>query len=243
MLSALRQRTASLRLAMWSGDWIPVSLPDRWRALQPNTQLISLGGATEGSIWSIFYPIEQVDATWPSIPYGRVLTHQQMYVLDDALKPCPAGIAGEIFIGGAGVARGYINRAELTAERFLPDPFQPQINGKIYKTGDLGRTLQNGNIQFLGRADHQVKINGFRVELSEIELVIKSHPAVKEALVLCCHDSSKRPYLVAYYQTDRVETDENRGAQIGTKNSQLWPHCIYQITWCRAAFTRYPTGH
>jgi pyochelin synthetase len=137
---------SSLRLALLSGDWIPVNLPERIRRFVPDLELISLGGATEGSIWSIFYPIGAVDEQWRSIPYGKPLANQHMYVLDQRWQECPDGVTGEIYIGGAGVAEGYLCDPVRTAERFVA---HPRTAERLYRTGDLGRYLPDGNIEFL----------------------------------------------------------------------------------------------
>ena len=114
-------------------------------------------------------------------PIGRPVTHAQIYILDQFGVPVPIGVVGELYIGGDGLARGYLHRPDLTEERFVPNPF---ALGKVYKTGDLARYQPDGNIEFLGRADHQVKIRGFRVELGEIEARLTEHPAVQEAAVV-----------------------------------------------------------
>jgi nonribosomal peptide synthetase DhbF len=198
----------SLRLVMLSGDWIPVHLPTRWWQLNPLTEIHSLGGATEGSIWSICYPINAVDPTWKSIPYGRALTNQQMYVLNSELQQLPVGEVGEICIAGAGVARGYIGQPELTAERFVADPYRQQPDTKLYRTGDLGRFLPDGNIEFLGRVDQQVKLNGYRIELGEIEAVLRQVPEISEALVVLRQQQGK-PSLIAYIQVANRITGES----------------------------------
>lgn len=188
----------ALRIAMLSGDWIPITLPEQIKSVAENVRVISLGGATEASIWSIYYPIEAVDPTWKSIPYGRPLANQQFYVLDSRLQPMPIGVAGELHIGGIGVARSYFNRPELTEQKFIPDPFSTEPDARLYKTGDLGRYLPDGNIEFLGRLDHQVKIRGFRIELGEIESVLTQHPQVREVLVIAREDRPGDKYLAAY---------------------------------------------
>jgi len=191
-------RFDSLRLVMLSGDWIPVSLPDRVRQLAPRAQVISLGGATEGAIWSIYYRIESVDPSWKSIPYGVPLGNQEMWVLDDKLQHCAPGVVGQLYIGGVGVASGYWNRPELNAEAFLPDPFSVRPGARIYRTGDLGRYLPDGNIEFLGRVDQQVKIHGFRIELGEIESALARHPDVAQAVVVTRELKTGGRSLVAF---------------------------------------------
>ncbi|WP_194912058.1 non-ribosomal peptide synthetase [Catenulispora rubra] len=175
------RQPASIRLVLLSGDWIPVRLPEAIRRGCPDARLVGLGGATEGSIWSIFHPIpDPVPAGWTSIPYGRPLANQTMHVYDTAFQPCPVWTAGEIFIGGAGVARGYWNDPELTAERFVTHPDTGQ---RLYRTGDLGRYLPGGDIEFLGRQDSQVKINGYRIELGEVTAALSALPGVGQAVV------------------------------------------------------------
>lgn len=206
-----RQPLRELRLFMLSGDKIPVDLPQRVRALMPGIAMWSLGGATEGSIWSIWYEIGEVDPTWATIPYGRAMTNQEMYVLDAGLNHCPPFMTGRVFIGGVGVAKGYWHDPAKTDAAFIVHP----VTGKrIYDTGDLGRWLPDGNIEFLGRADFQVKINGFRVELGEIEGALLALPGVKSAIV----DAQDQPggrskCLVAYLAGDgALEPETMRAA-------------------------------
>ncbi|NNH68382.1 non-ribosomal peptide synthetase [Nocardia uniformis] len=175
-------RTAdSLRLALLSGDWIPLDLPDRVRANHPNLDVIGLGGATEAAIWSIHHPVRQVDPAWRSIPYGTPLHNQTVHVLDSALQDCPESVTGELYIGGTGLAEGYLRDEELTAQRFI---HHPRTGARLYRTGDLGRFHPDGRLEFLGREDTQVKIRGHRVELGEIESALRRHPAVADAAVL-----------------------------------------------------------
>jgi non-ribosomal peptide synthetase component F len=166
-----------------SGDWIPVNLPGKIRSVFPNAHVISLGGATEGTVWSNFYPIEHVEADWRSIPYGKPIDNNSFYILNEQLQPVPNGVVGELFIGGVGVARGYANDPVKTANAFFPDPFTDQWGGHMYRTGDLGRMLPDGNMEFIGRKDSQVKIRGHRVELGEIENVIRQNASVSKAIV------------------------------------------------------------
>ncbi|MCX7593886.1 MAG: non-ribosomal peptide synthetase [Fischerella sp.] len=183
---------STLRLVLLSGDWIPLNLPTQIQALSPQAEIISLGGATEASIWSIYYPITQVDPNWKSIPYGKPLKNQYIYVLNTSLKNCPVWVTGELYIGGIGLAKGYCNDQEKTKASFITHPVTKE---KLYKTGDLGRYLPDGNIEFLGREDFQVKINGYRIELGEIEATFKQHPTVKEVVVTKVKEIQQ---LVAY---------------------------------------------
>lgn len=188
---------SSLRLALLSGDWIPVHLPDRVRRYVPGIELVSLGGATEGSIWSIHYPIGAVDERWHSIPYGTALSNQRMYVLDRRWQDCPDGVSGEIHIGGTGVADGYLGDPERTAERFVE---HPRTGERLYRTGDQGRYLPDGNIEFLGRQDNQVKIRGHRIELAEVEAALTAEPGVADAAVIVAGPARSDPRLVAFVE-------------------------------------------
>jgi len=190
---------SSLRLALLGGDWIPVNLPDRLRRIVPEARFISMGGATECSMDSTIYEVEEVDPAWRSIPYGEPMTNQLAYVLDENLQPVPALVPGELYLGGIGVGNGYLNRPELTAERFLPDPFARTNGARMYRTGDLARWMEDGNLELLGRVDNQVKIRGYRIELGEIEARLRQHPAVREGVVVARPDAAGEKRLVAYY--------------------------------------------
>ncbi len=191
-------RPTSLRVAIQGGDWEPVALPDRLKALAPGVRVIVLGGATEASIHSIVFPVEETRPEWNSIPYGVPMRNQRAYVLDSHLGPLPVGVAGELYLGGIGLARGYFERPELTAERFVPDAFSGEEGSRIYRTGDLARWMPDGNLELLGRIDHQVKIRGHRIELGEIAAVLRDHPAVGDAVVCAHADGSGPKRLVAY---------------------------------------------
>lgn len=185
-----------LRLVMLSGDWIPLSLPDAVRASFPKAQVQSLGGATEAAIWSNWFSVGAIDPRWASIPYGRPIQNSRYHVLDRRMRPTPLGVAGELYIGGACLAEGYLDRPELTAERFVADPFRP--GERLYMTGDLARYFDDGEIEFLGRADFQVKVRGFRVELGEVECALVKLPNVEQAVCAAYNDASGQKSLVAY---------------------------------------------
>ncbi len=184
-----------LRLALFSGDWIPPNLPGQVKSLYRDIQVVSLGGATEASIWSILYPIEEVAPDWKSIPYGKPMRNQSFYVLNQAMQITPTWVPGELYIGGVGLAKEYWQDEQKTNERFIVHPLSQE---RLYKTGDFGRYLPDGNIEFIGRIDDQVKISGFRVELGEIESALNSHAQVQQAVVIAREDLSKTKILVAY---------------------------------------------
>lgn len=175
-------QNSTLRLCLLSGDWIPVTLPAVLRKLFIHPlEIISLGGATEASIWSIYYPVKHVEKHWKSIPYGMPLANQQLYVLNEQLEDCPEYTTGHIYIGGSGLAREYWNNKEITSQFFIEHPVK---KCRLYKTGDLGRFMPEGYIEFLGREDFQVKIGGFRIEIGEIESVLNRHESVSRAIVI-----------------------------------------------------------
>jgi polyketide synthase PksJ len=185
----------SLRLVFLSGDWIPLNLPDILKSTFPGASVIGLGGATEASIWSNYYPIGAIDSFWTSIPYGKPIQNAKYYVLDDQSQPCPIGVPGNLYIGGLCLALGYTDH-KLTEERFIDNPFC--LGERIYTTGDLARWKADGNLEFLGRNDTQVKVNGYRIELGEIEHVLSQHEAVEHRLVRVCQVNGSNQ-LCAYY--------------------------------------------
>lgn len=182
-------RLPALRIVMLSGDWIPLSLPDDIKAIAPNAKVISLGGATEASIWSIWHPIDVVDPRWRSIPYGRPMANQPWYVLDEQGNETPLWTTGQLHIGGIGLAQGYWGDPEKTASAFVSHPVTGE---RIYRTGDLGRLLPDGNIELLGRIDAQCKIQGHRVEPGEVEHVLAADPRVKDAVVLVAGEARQK---------------------------------------------------
>jgi len=189
-------RSSSLRLVLLSGDWIPLGLPDEVRAAFPGASVISLGGATEAAIWSNWFPIAAIDPRWRSIPYGRPIQNCRYYVLDQSLRSVPVGATGELYIAGACLAEGYVNRPELTAERFVTDPSPP--HRRLYRTGDLARYFPDGNLEFLGRRDSQVKIRGFRIELNEVEAALCALGDVRSAACVARRDGSGEMALHAF---------------------------------------------
>jgi alpha-ketoglutarate-dependent taurine dioxygenase/acyl carrier protein len=169
---------------------------------EPPARLVNGYGPTEGTTFTTWYLVEEAAEGASSIPIGRPLSNTQTYLLDGNQQPTPVGVAGELCIGGDGLARGYFNRPELTAEKFIPHPYSEQPGGRLYRTGDLSRYLPDGAIEFLGRLDDQVKIRGFRIELGEIEAALNLHPSVRESIVLLREDAPGEKRLVAYLATE-----------------------------------------
>ena len=164
-----------------------------WIANAPETRLINEYGPTESVVGCCVHEISAGAALSESIPIGRPIANTQLFILDQSLQPAPIGVPGELHIAGAGLARGYVNLADVTAEKFIPNPFSDAPGERLYRTGDLARYRPDGNIEFLGRLDHQLKIRGFRVEPREIEMVLRQHPGVQDAAVVASEDRSGLP--------------------------------------------------
>ncbi|MBE6049587.1 MAG: amino acid adenylation domain-containing protein [Clostridium sp.] len=194
----------NLRLALLSGDWIPLNLPDKLISLVKDIKLVSLGGATEASIWSNYYIYNGLKEGCKSIPYGYPLTNQGFKVLDCKMRDCPVLVPGELYITGLGLAEGYIGDEKKTKEQFLTDPY---TNERIYKTGDYGCYRENGEIEFLGRKDTQVKINGHRIELGEVEAALLKHNAVSEAAVVIREGEREKGLLAIVKPKEKEEFD------------------------------------
>ncbi|HEX5882907.1 MAG TPA: amino acid adenylation domain-containing protein [Pyrinomonadaceae bacterium] len=188
----------SLRCVIVAGEPCPPELAARHFETMPHVSLFNEYGPTEGTVWSTVYKCTPHDRT-TTVPIGRPVPNAQTYVLDEYLQPVPAGVVGELYVGGEGVARGYRNNPAQTAERFVPHPFE--TGARLYATGDLARYLPDGVLEFLGRRDHQVKVRGHRIELGEIEMALVDHPAVREAAVVA--DEHR---IAAYVTTDGPTT-------------------------------------
>ncbi|HUZ95886.1 MAG TPA: amino acid adenylation domain-containing protein [Edaphobacter sp.] len=186
----------ALRAIMCGGEALPTQVVARFQR-RSRAKLYNVYGPTETIIDSTYRLCDEAN-NFSSVPIGRPIPNTRIYILDNELHLLPIGVAGQMHIGGVGVARGYLNRPELTAEKFIPDPFSTEPGARLYKTGDFARYLRNGNIEFLGRADHQVKIRGFRIELGEIEAALGQHQAVRQAVVLLREDAPGEKRLVAY---------------------------------------------
>ncbi|OKP02420.1 Amino acid adenylation [Xenorhabdus eapokensis] len=206
----------TLQTLLVGGEACPPHLIKRW---SPGRQILNAYGPTETTVCATLYPCFSSGDNPP--PIGRPIANTRIYILNAHGQPVPCGAAGEIYIAGAGVARGYLNRPELTAERFVPDPFSTTPHARMYKTGDLGRWLPDGNIEYLGRNDFQVKLRGFRIELGEIEARLTQCDGVREAVVLAREDEPGQKRLVAYLRPE--EGSELVPADL---RQQLTPHLI-----------------
>jgi amino acid adenylation domain-containing protein/FkbH-like protein len=188
---------STVRTAMFGGEAGDPKSVARVLKHKPPRHLVNGYGPTENTTFSACYEVRAMAETATSVPIGRPISNSQCYILDTRLNPMPVGVPGELHVGGDGLARGYWNRPQLTAQKFIPNPFLPGT--LIYKTGDLARWLPDGNLEFLGRLDEQVKIRGFRVELGEIESILGRHPAIRECAVVMRKDETGHDRLLAYF--------------------------------------------
>lgn len=196
-------------LAVGSDTWSDDEYTAVRKVCRPGTRILHSYGITETTIDSTYFERGHRNESRSGIlPIGRPFPNTQIYILDENLTPVPVGVSGELHIAGAGLARGYMGRPDLTAEKFIPNPFGAEPGSRMYKSGDLARYLPDGNIEYLGRIDHQVKIRGFRIELGEIETVLRSVPGVREAVVLAREDSLGDKRLVAYVVVEDKENVE-----------------------------------
>ncbi|MET3133696.1 amino acid adenylation domain-containing protein [Oxalobacteraceae bacterium GrIS 1.11] len=195
-----------LRLVLLGGEFIQPNVPADLLRLFPNCRLANMGGATEATIYSnYYYPVTRFEPHWKSIPYGRPLANQRLYVLNEALKPCSIGEKGMIYYGGLSLARGYHGDAEKTRQAFIAAPWPGEPGGRIYRTGDLGIMRADGQMEICGRADQQVKVRGFRVELGDIESQMGALPGIEQAVVIVRQDENMQARLIGFYISARGE--------------------------------------
>ena len=191
------ERCTGLRRVICSGEALPFELQERFFQKLGTAELHNLYGPTEAAVDVTYYPCKP-NSGRTTVPIGKPVWNTQIYILDRHLQPVPVGIPGELHIGGVQLARGYLKRPELTAEKFIPDPFGNEAGARLYKSGDLARFLPDGNVEYLGRMDFQVKLRGFRIELGEIEAVLDRHADVRQSLAMVREDQPGMQKLVAY---------------------------------------------
>ncbi len=224
-----------LRLVFLSGDWIPLPLPGAMTGAFPGARVIALGGATEAAIWSNSYAVRELAPHWVSVPYGRPIANARYLVLDRELEPCPIGVPGDLWIGGGCLSAGYAGDSALTAAKYPPDPWGDP-GGRLYRTGDRARFLPDGNLEFLGRLDHQVKIRGVRIELGEIEAALLAHPAVRDAVAVALEgdagprgDKRLAAYVVPALDAGNESEEEAPAVQVAR-----WQE-VYDAVYSRTA--------
>ncbi|WP_369175720.1 non-ribosomal peptide synthetase [Streptomyces mutabilis] len=219
-------RPLPLRLCMTGGDWVPATMPARFRTVAPTLRFVALGGATEASIHSTAYEWDAAEE-WSGghLPYGRPLANQRTFILDERMMPVPVGVPGELYLAGTGLARGYLGRPRETGERFVRWSFGDRCAERLYRTGDMARFWPDGLIEILGRKDFQVKINGIRVELGEIESVLAAHPDVRRAVVVS-RAAEDGHVTLAGYVTARHGGAPDRSALFDALRARLPQHMI-----------------
>ncbi len=221
-----RPTLSKLRWLMLTGEALPPKLCRQWLDYYPAIPMMNAYGPTECSDDVAHYPIYlPPDPELLNMPIGRPVANMQLYILDSQLKPVPIGITSELYVGGIGVGRGYLNSPELTAKSFIPNPFNKEQGSLLYKTGDSARYKLDGNIEFLGRLDNQVKVRGFRIELGEIEAVLNQHPTVEEAVVLTRENEAEEQQIIAYVvQNSQYQVSEKQGTKNNkeTKQTNQW---------------------
>ncbi|KZL47817.1 non-ribosomal peptide synthetase [Nodularia spumigena CENA596] len=211
MIDTMPQGLLGIKQLLIGGESLSINHVRRALELLPATKIINGYGPSECTVFTCCYPIhEKLAENINSLPIGKPIGDRTVYILDTHLNRVPVGVPGELYIGGASVARGYLNQPKLTRERFISNPFEEAGGGKLYKTGDLVRRLPDGNIEFIGRIDTQVKLRGFRIELAEIEAVLNQHPDIQQVVVIAREDELGKKLLVAYLVAqDNVLTPSN----------------------------------
>jgi amino acid adenylation domain-containing protein len=216
----LAQQLKALRYCICSGETLPAELAASFREHIPHTVLLNLYGSSEVAADVLYYEVNNTDGLH-NIPIGKPIANTSIFILDANLEPVPLGVLGEIYVGGAGLARGYWNSAQLTAEKFVPHPFSRQPGARLFKTGDVGRYLPDGNIEYHGRRDHQVKVRGYRIELGEIESALKGCSAVNDAVVMLRQSTPDNKHLVGYVVPNAAQAEALNGFMVTELKSVL----------------------
>jgi acyl carrier protein len=208
------------------------SLIDKLESRKPDCLIFNHYGPTETTVGVATYDVSRAERPLAAatVPIGKPIANIEAYILDSDLRPVPIGVKGELYFGGEGVTRGYLNRPELTADRYLPDPHTARAGARMYRTGDLGRYLPDGNIEFLGRVDDQIKYHGFRVELAEIVAALNRHPKIKNSVVRITCDKNGEDTLIAYYVSkEEIEMRELRAFLSDTIIEETLPNVFVHL--------------
>lgn len=244
-LEQSQQRLDFMQLLVCGSDsWYVQEYEEFRQFCSPKTRLINSFGLTEATIDSTYFETGSTNLSVKQlVPIGQPFANTKIYILDRYLQPLPVGVIGEIYIGGAGLARGYLNRPDLTAEKFIPNSFTQETGEYLYKTGDLGRWLPDGNIELIGRVDNQVKLRGFRIELGEVEAVLGKHPMVKESVVLVREDRPNQQQLTAYIVPEPAHLNKINSSELQQfLQEQLPSYMIPSAFVILAAFPLTPNG-
>ncbi|HWV69856.1 non-ribosomal peptide synthetase [Chitinophaga sp.] len=222
-----KNRSGKLKRVFLSGDWVPLTIKEDLAVNFKDVAVTALGGATEAAIWSNFFDIDAINSNWSSIPYGKPIQNARYYVLDQSLNCCAIGTPGDLYIGGRCLATGYVNDIALTRSKFLPNPFE---KGEIfYKTGDRARWFEDGNLEFLGRMDSQVKLRGYRIELGEIETWLRKYPGIGEAVADIRKMGTDRKLCAYFTATREVNTSALRDYLTGVLPQYMVPSYFMMI--------------
>lgn len=230
----------SLRQVLCGGDFMPVWLTRKFRKVLPDCQLINIYGPTENSIATTYHIVKEVEDEL-SVPIGRPIAGDRVYILDSLFQPVPIGVAGELYLAGDGVALGYVGNERLTEQRFVPDPYGGGTGARMYATGDLARFRADCNIEFLGRQDHQVKIRGCRIELGEVEAIIDRHPDIRQSIARAWKNDAGSYQLLCYVVMEpgaRFDRDRLRHDMQGSMPPYMVPSYLIEMT----AFPMTPFG-
>ena len=216
----LAQQLKNLRYCVCSGETLPAELAESFREQVPHTVLLNLYGSSEVAADVLYYEVSNTEGLH-NIPIGKPIANTNVFILDSNLEPVPLGVLGEIYVGGDGLARGYWNSAQLTAEKFVPNQFSREPGARLFKTGDIGRYLPDGNIEYHGRRDHQVKVRGYRIELGEIETALKGCSAVQDAVVMLRQSTPENKHLVGYVVPNSHPAESHNGLVVTELKSFL----------------------
>jgi amino acid adenylation domain-containing protein len=195
-------------LFLVGGDWVPLTMPGELRRFFPDARIVVVGGATEATVWSNYHEVDEIDPSWPSIPYGRPIQNARYHVLDESLNPCALGVEGDLYIGGACLSLGYFGAPELTAAKFRPNPFAETPGALMYATGDRAIWHETGLMEFRGRTDDQVKVRGFRIELGDVQSALSQCPGVVDSAVLAIGSGATRRLVAFALAPSRPEAAE-----------------------------------